>query len=666
VSRREWIDAESFAAVAGISRQAAWKALRRDVWRGVHLEVRIVHGRGGRSGATYEVLVRSLPPDLQEQLKASQTPLRLSLPLPSASPGGIEGGWWHFHLQHLLAFPKGSKERGEAVKAMVGKTVLDWKNRPLTFARSTILNKLRVLEDTNGAGALRRKPRADTGKPKVVISRDWDRAASHAGIDAETQAHVAHDMLQRLRGCIQQGGTVSRTMTDVNAFLAKLSMAHGLRLSPREMGQVCRVPVRFYWREAPEHSRVYRHKHDRKASADAMPHVRRVMPDGPGQLYVLDVHHINVLVKEGNKIGTVKMLGCLDMGTRRFTADFVFFELRGGVRNSDNIELPRRVFSELSWGVPGAIYVDNGKEYRFARHLEDALRLAAEAAGSMDERESRVINSLPYNAQSKPIENVHHQLNNHEFRLLPGFIDDDRFNPMRPELGKLPKPFGGFDAFVELARGLIDAYNWTPQPHGQLKGDSPNSRFRHHVERGWRPIIMKPEDFDGIFCEPATRTVRNHAVKVAGRYWTCPELDEFAGTSVVARVPIYHGFNELRLERPDGKFLGIARPEREFEFTDPRGAHHSADRKARARKAIARLAGSVPTVDLLASRLEFGRSQQAIAPPEAAGVVSVNLDGPAARTVVPSPVRPTTRAEREAERAELLAIRQKYAKGSKG
>lgn len=655
-----WIASSEFAVLAHIERQVANRLLREfnegrsRPWQSGCLVVREVRGRGGRSGVSYQVKASSLPQALQEQLKSSKTPLQLSLPLPSASPGGTEGGWWHFHLAHLLLTEKGSVERGAAVKSMVGKTVLDWKNRPLKLARSTILNKLKQLEDTGSAGTLRRRERSDTGKAKVLISRPWDQAVP---FDLATRQKIAENTLQELRGCIKDGGTLSRARQHVKAFLKDQTIAYGFRPDARELERICTIPARLYYREAPVFKRVYRHKHDRKASSDAMPHISRVMPDGPGKLYVLDVHHINVLVKQGDKVGTVKMLGCLDMGTRRFTAEFVFFELRGGVRNIDNIELLRRVFADPAWGVPGLVYVDNGKEYRFVKHLDNALKLAAEEGGSTDERQSRIIHSLPYNAQSKPIENVHHQLNNHEFRHCQGFIDDDRFDPMRPELGKLPKPFGGFSAFVEYARGLIDAYNWTPQPHGQLRGDSPNSRFGQHVAKGWGALVMDPARFDSVFCDLETRLVRNQSIKVAGRHWSCPALDEFLDQKVVARVPAYHGFNELRLEKFDGTFIGIATPDRQFEFDDPRGALTSAERKKATRQAIAAADRSAPDVDMGASRQAFARAQLPIHPNPPAGAIAVTMDGPTGRSIVPTPGRRKSRAENDAgTRNQMVAL----------
>ncbi|MCJ8509024.1 hypothetical protein MUU53_13990 [Rhizobium lemnae] len=72
----EWLTADVFADVVGISSRKARRALSLSysgqVWRGHALEVRTFHGRGGRSGIQYQVKVSSLPPHLQERLKALQ------------------------------------------------------------------------------------------------------------------------------------------------------------------------------------------------------------------------------------------------------------------------------------------------------------------------------------------------------------------------------------------------------------------------------------------------------------------------------------------------------------------------------------------------------------------------------------------------------------------
>jgi len=174
------------------------------------------------------------------------------------------------------------------------------------------------------------------------------------------------------------------------------------------------------------------------------------------------------------------------------------------------------------------------------------------------------------------------------------------------------------------------------------------SRFRQHVERGWAAIVMDPAEFDGVFCDLETRVVRNHSIQVAGRTWSCPDLDRFLGQKIVARVPAYHGFSELRLEQLDGKFIGIATPDRQFEFDDPRGALTSAERKKATREAIALADRSTPDVDLAASKQALVRLQLPIHPNPPAGAIAVTMDGPSGRSIVPAPIRRRTRAENDA------------------
>lgn len=670
--REQWLSSVSFADLAGITRQVANRLLasfaegKKSSWRGAELIVRQAQGRGGRGGLSYQVAADSLPTDLQELLNAPLTGAQLALPIPVKHPSNRskERDWWHFTLHPALCHPKGSKEREAAIRAMTGTMVLDWKMRPRTLSRSTIYTKLQKLETTGSSSSLMRKERTDRGQTRVAISRVWDGAVS---FDDETKKVIADRTLQEMRGAIAAGATRSRALQHVATFLQRQTHAHGFRVSAdaAELERICQIPASLFYQEKAVYSKVYRHLNDRKASEDDMPITRRLRPAGPGEVYVLDVHHINVLVRGRNgKDGTVKMLGCLDWGTGRFTAEFIFFELRGGVRNIDNIELIRRVFADPAWGVPKLVYIDNGSEYNFADFLDTALKLAAGDDGyGENARASRIIRALPYNGRAKPIENVHHQLNNHEFRHYQGFIDDDRFDPMRPALGKLPEPFGNFEDFVERARATLHAYNWVPQKHGQLKGDSPNSRFRKHVEKGWAATVLNPDQFDSLFVTRKTRTVRNQAISVGGRLWTCRGLDGHLADQVIACVPLYHGFNELRLETLDGAFIDIATPDREFEFDDNRGAQSSNDRKKATRNAIRETAKSVPKVDMGESRQLFGDSQPPIHANPPAGEIRVSLEGQHAKAIVPSKSARSSQQERLAENERIAELRSKFAPG---
>ncbi|WP_301005024.1 hypothetical protein, partial [Mesorhizobium sp.] len=66
---KEFVPPTLIAELAGISRQAVWKACQRGNWRGHSLDVRVVRDKGGNAGKQYLVNSTSLPLELQLRLK---------------------------------------------------------------------------------------------------------------------------------------------------------------------------------------------------------------------------------------------------------------------------------------------------------------------------------------------------------------------------------------------------------------------------------------------------------------------------------------------------------------------------------------------------------------------------------------------------------------------
>ena len=116
----DWISSVQFAALAEISQRRARKLCLeiengdRLHWEGHALEVRTINGRGGKSGVSYLVKVSSLPPHLQERLKALQTPVEGRSPPMTGSTAARERTWWLHVLGPALEHPKGSAERDQA------------------------------------------------------------------------------------------------------------------------------------------------------------------------------------------------------------------------------------------------------------------------------------------------------------------------------------------------------------------------------------------------------------------------------------------------------------------------------------------------------------------------------------------------------------------------
>jgi hypothetical protein len=436
---------------------------------------------------------------------------------------------------------------------------------------------------------------------------------------------------------VKGGAARSKVRVLTRQFLSRTTEAYGYRPNdPRALERACTIPSHMV--SAESHFRaVYRHKFDRKASEDDRPRIKRTIAGlQPMEIVVMDVHHVNVRIqREDGTAATPKLIAFMDIATRRVWCELVFIEKSGGVRNIDVIEAFVSMARDPSFGLPQFLYCDNGSENNFAGFLDDALKLNCHIQTLTGERKSQIIKALPYNAAAKPVEGWFGQFEQQFLRHCQGWIDDDRMNPARPAMGKLPSPFeGGYGAFNRVFFELLRSYEHFPQS-GALCGRSPAQTFQNSVENGWAATVIDPENLLTVFTRAEKRVVRNQAVSIDGRIWTCPELDAYLGNSVIARVPAYHGFNELLILEPGGRRIGIARPQEEFGYHDTRGAKCSAQRVSERNKALYTLGRSVPDIDVGAEIIAFGKAQMQVQPNAPRGKVSVVKDGPAAKVITP-------------------------------
>jgi hypothetical protein len=587
-----WITTIRFAEIAGITRQVANRVLAKfqkssnATWQGHALNVRAVNGKGGADGKQYEVAIDSLPDHFKARLIAAQALVKApsrTLALPR-SGGGKEASYWHTLLQPVLDLPKGSAERAAAYSAILARPLTDWHGQPFFPSLRALSRRVTKIEALGMAG-LARARRADAGKPRVILSRHWDKAVP---FDDEIKAKIAHAVRQEIRGYVKGGARISKIRVLVRDYLVRTTQAYGHRPNDvKALERACSIPKHMVDAES-RFKAVYLRNHDRKASDDAQPRIRRHSGAlDPMEVVVMDVHHINVLLEKlSGKTGTVKLLAFMDVATKRIWCELIFFDKAGGVRNVDNIQAFLTMAQDPSFGLPQFFYCDNGSEYFFTEYLEDALRLNVHADIITGKRKSQIINAIPYNAAAKEVEGKFGHLNQGFIRHCPGWIDDDRFDPARPEMGKLPAPFpGGFEAFQSYFFGLLKAYEHMTQG-GVLKGQSPAQAFQGFVDRGWAATLIAPSDLLTVFTGPQSRRVNQHSISVDGRIWTCPGLDSYFENSLVVRIPVYHGFNELLLLDAKGNEIGIATPDVEYAYLDPRGAQQSALRKSDRVKAI--------------------------------------------------------------------------------
>lgn len=641
-----WVTTHDLALALGKTPQWIRHCCKVGRINGSPVKAQLVPGSGGAAGSQYAILVESLPEDLQRRLKdLDREPIDArSLRIDEA--GLAEHNWKASVINPILAHPWGSSARRAELNRLVGTSRPGWTGKPVRLSRSTLESWVRTFEESGGRHlCLARSPRKDRQKRRVFVSRPWDKAAP---FDDETKEQVREDLKQYVRSLLKSGAQRKQTFILASDKLRDMTAAHGF-VPPADV-PIFSIPLDFV-RDEYHFLAVYRHKTDRKASEDNKPRIRRTI-DGlaPMEVVVMDVHHINVLVKrERGKPATAKLLAFHDIATNRVFCELILFENKGGVRNADVITAFVNMCQHTAFGVPKTLYVDNGSEYNFVDYLADALKLNCSVIGySGAEERERIIRAKPYNAAAKHVEGWFRQMNQQYFRHIKGWVDDDRMNPKRPELGKLPAPYDrGFDALCGEVYGHLHAYEHIPQK-GNLKGRSPAEAFRMHVDTGWRATMMNPDDLLTVFTEPETRLVRKHGVEVKGKIWTCDGLMDYFGRTVTVHVPKYHGFSALRVTDEAGREIGIAEADEAFDVLDPRGAQESARRSGLRNKGLSRLDKSAPDIDVGEEIRAWGARQEPVTPNPPAGTIAVQRPGRRKGLALP-PVSPSRQSRQEIE-----------------
>jgi hypothetical protein len=513
---------------------------------------------------------------------------------------------------------------------------------------STVRGWIQTYE-LEGVHGLASRVRNDKGVKRVFISRAWMKAVP---FDDEIKSAIHSDLKQYVRSLIKGGAQFKQTRVLTSEKLKEITGAYGFRPNdPAQEDQAFSIPQEFVQDEL-HYQAVYRHKTDRKASEDNKPRIRRTIAGlAPMEVVVMDVHHINVLMaRENGSTATAKLLAFHDIATNRVFCEIIFFEVGGGVRNTDIITAFVHMCQHPAFGAPQFLYADNGSEYRFADYLEDALKLGSKVvAFNGQEERNRIIRAKPYNAAAKHVEGWFRQMNQQYFRHIPGWIDDDRMNPKRPALGKLPVPYDeDFDTFCATIYSYLTAYEHMPQ-QGALKGKSPAMAFNQHVRNGWKATVMDDYQLLTVFTKPDTRVVEKHGISVKGKPWTCDGLLEYFGRKVVVHVPQFHNFDALLITDEHGKEIGEAVSDTEFSVLDERGAKESARRTSIRNKGLTKLGKSVPDIDVGAELVAYGQKQMPVIPNEPDGIISVNRGERNGRAIIPTSSRGKSRQQQDDE-----------------
>lgn len=646
-----WLSAADFSLHSGISARKARKALSRGMWRGATLVVRQRRGQGGRSGLHYEVLVSSLPLAIQERF--IEEPEASSLVLRSDADANTLRSWLFALIEPALAHPKHSRERGEYVRAIAGRTHVAPNGRTVRLSERT-LQRLVGRFEHDGAAGLQGRTRADRGQRRVVISRQWHKAVP---FDAAIKEAIATRATEHVRALWRSGVVLSMVIRSGSEWLMKATQNAGFDPGPRKLRRICELPRRFV--EPHKHLRkVHRYERDRKAHEDAKPRIRRTR-DGldPMEVLVGDVHHLDIYVaREDGTLATPKMIAWYDFATTRIFATFLLCPAGESVRNEHVIASFVAMVRHPEWGMPRILYLDNGSEYNFAPFISDALKLVSPNGL---QRVEPIIHAKPYNASAKAIEGVFGLLERNYFSQLPGWIGGDRMRTKTANVGRAPAPFNGSMTVLEQnLRAYLTLYESQPQ-RGELKGLSPGEAFKAAVGAGWQRTDIDPFALHVAFSTEESRVVKQGAISVGGKRWTCAELQSYLGDQVSVLIPKFEDWPRLPLKDDRGRLLGFAVPDTPYYVLDPEGARESARRSGRYEKAMRMAGRAVPRADLVGEAIASARLAPPVPVPPSAGIITLNNDAAAiGRAIAETPARRRARQQAaiEAEQEDEKAV----------
>ncbi len=546
----EWMDTKALAEIAGISERAARKAsvscLSGSTWRGVYLETRY-------AGRAIQIYAPSLPPDLRdiwhrryqsEDSTNSPAPLTLSLQTERGKRIAENVALRRWKLDILapaLQHPKFSRERGEALRAIVGKELVKPSGKPWKATLNTLITWIKAYEE-KGEQALGRKEREEHGT-RVHISRAWDKSCP---FPEEKLAEIAEHMRQHVASLWRSGAPGWRRINQLaSAELLERCRAAGWKDATVNTCQ----PGRAFVEKFREYALVGIRERNAKLFFDQhTPRIQRTRGGyKPGDIVVGDVHPFDVVREVDGREVHARLIAWLDVATYDIFVSVLILPPGRGVRQED--VAASFVDMVQAWGLPRQLRLDNGSEFKWEAMMEGFLTLnglvsafnafnfsilgKGESTDLIDaEQFNTVSRARPYNAPAKQIEGVFGIVERSFFSMMPGWVGGDRTNKRTHNVGKAPVPYVGDDQeFLRDIAICLDLYRNT----AQKDGTSPNDKRRKAISEGWRPVGIDRNDLVLAFSEVRKVKVLPGGIKVDDQWYRADVVIPLIGQRIEIR-----------------------------------------------------------------------------------------------------------------------------------
>lgn len=617
IGPQSWIDSTEFADLINISSRNARKAIRNasqgKTWRNHRIDVRIQTGGGHRE--KYLVNVYSLPAELKDRWLNQQAVESLSSTVPSKvtelpflvrdphkRKRSREALWRHSIIEEALSFPKSSSDRAQAIRKTVAKQHKTIDGRNVSIGEWTAYKWIRDYE-ANGYAGLERKIRSDSNQKRVLVSRKFDQECPlpddiredikseiglyikslwAAGVPSWT--HVSQLAASKLHEiCMQRGWNASDGICDVKRTLVEAYRDYSL------VAIAGKDAKRYFDHYEP---RILRNREGIE----------------PVDLVVGDVHPIDVgVVREDGIIAYPRLISWLDIATNRIHNTLILCRKGEGVRR-EHIAHSFAAMAE-EWGLPSALYLDNGSEYSWDQMMDAFSELSAMAAGfkvfnleddhniknQVDVARS-IIRARPYNAQAKPIEGTFGNLEMGSISMVPGWVGGNRMRKKTHNVGKEPKPYPGtWEQFRDDFSNVTKYYHTTPQ-QGSLDGKSPFESYQAFIDKGWAKSHIESEALLVSFADEQKRTPLGGRVSWNGRSFYHDDLLKYT-RELTVRVARHRP--DVAFIFDDKTLICAAYTDKTYSFTDGAGAKEQSRRAGVLRKVVKAKGDNVVSLDLM-------------------------------------------------------------------
>ena len=450
-----WITVKETAKLLNITHQA----VRKRVGNG-KLEYKYINGIGGNSGRVLQILLESLPQEIQDKYNGIEKKSKLLIEQYSL----LQIKEAEYKASIVEAFRKSELSAEKFIKKFNDENSESFSIRQLySWNKKYIQGKIETLIDTRGG---------DNKGTSSISEEAWEFFYS------------LYMTFQRrsVKWCYYKTKLKFPDVPSLRSFERKV-------------------------KKIPEYA-ILRYRVGTKAFNDALPHMERsrtgVMSN---DIWCSDHHRIDVFVR--NSTGHV-IRPWLTVFTDIRSTKIMSFIVREADPNATVVKKCLRLGIE-KFGVPKEILTDNGKDYK-ARDLSLEYPLSV-----MNVLGIGKITATPYHGQAKPVERFFRTLEERFGKMFYSYAGSDakkRPEHMAKTIKRLEEDpnIPSMDFYIEQLEKWIEEYNNTPHYGEGMDGQTPNRVYIQNLEKR---VEVKDRNALKLLCgKTVTRTVDRNGVRI--------------------------------------------------------------------------------------------------------------------------------------------------------